>query len=97
MFHQRDNLFFGRMPDGGVRIVKFSGPPFVQWWHNERACTVPTEYPQADGEFRSVEVILDVKISAEEWASVIASVAAQGESDGGFYRALDFHNKAGQI
>lgn len=95
MFHQRDNLFFGRLPDGNVRIVKFSGPPHVMWWHNENACTVPTDHPRADGEFRSVQVILDVQISSNEWASIVSSVSRDGEANGRYYKALEFHQAGG--
>lgn len=92
MFHWRDNLYFGRLPDGFVRVVKFSRPPHVMLWHNERACTVPTEYPRADGEFYSVEVILDLRIPPQEWASIVASVSKLGESGGRQYKVLEFHN-----
>lgn len=91
MFHQRDNLFFGRMQDGGVRIVKFSAPPHVTLLHGADAVTRPTDGPHADGEFREVKVLLDVRITADEWASIISSMSKAGEADGGFYRALDWH------
>ena len=92
MFHWEDNMYFGRLPDGHVRVVKFSRTPHAMWWHNENSAMVPTEYPRADGEFHSVEVILDLRIPPEAWASIVASVSKLGESDGRFYKALEFHN-----
>jgi hypothetical protein len=92
MFHWKDNFYFGRLPDGFVRMVKFSASPQVMQWHNELVMK-PTEYPRVDGEFHSVEVVLDLRISPLEWASIIASMSRLGESDGRFQKALSFHNE----
>lgn len=94
MFHWRDNTYFGRLPDGTVRVVKFSKPPHVMLRHNEDACTVPTNYPAVDGEFRSVEVLLDIRIPPNEWASIVASVSGLGESNGRYQLAAEFHQAA---
>ena len=92
MFHWKDNLYFGRLLDGCVRIVKFSASPNVMQWHNSESLSMtPTEYPRADGEFHSVEVLLDIRISSNEWASIVSSVSKLGEADGRFYQALKFH------
>ena len=90
MFHNRDNLFFGRTKSGGVRILKLRRNP--------------TTYPIADGDkpespfdraaFRKEDVILDVTIEANEWASIIASVSAHGEINDGWNRAMRFHNES---
>ena len=94
MFHWRDNTYFGRLPDGMVRVVKFSRPPYVQWWHNEEAHTVPTENPRPDGEFNSVEVLLDIRIPVMEWASIVASVSALGQDGMRTYAAEKFHQES---
>lgn len=97
MFHYRDNLYFGRRADGAVRIVKFATDggvrPHACWFHNERAVTEQTEYPLADGEFRSVQIVLDLTIPAEHWASIVASVSAGGESSGRYHEARQLHEK----
>lgn len=76
MYHQRDNLFFGRrMKDGAVRILKFSSPP--------------KESPHVDGVYP--DAVLDVVIPQTEWASAVACVSHGDETDGRFQIALDFH------
>ena len=94
MFHLSDNFFFGRCSDGAVRIVKFDCPraPHALWKHGADACTTRTEWPDAEGEFNDVKVVLDIRITAEALASVVASVSAGGEHDGRFYEALAWHN-----
>src|SRR4051812_14135644 len=94
MFHWQDNLYFGRTVDGHVRIVKFDSPrsPHAMWKH-EDACTKATLYPEADGEFNDVKVLLDARIPPDSWASIVAAVSALGES-GRFRQALDFHTGA---
>lgn len=91
MFHSDNNTFWGRLPDGSVRIVKFSGPPHVMWHHGDDAVTRPTEFPRADGEFRTVEVLFDLRIDPNIWASIVASVSAGGEENGRFFEARTFH------
>jgi hypothetical protein len=55
MFHYQDNLYFGLMPGGDVRILKFKEPP--------------VDYPrEADGTYP--EAILDVKIDRNSWISI---------------------------
>ena len=43
----------------------------------------------ADGYHNTADLVMDANI----WASVISSVSINGEANGGFYQALDFHNK----
>jgi len=76
MFHQADNLFFGRLPDGSVRILKFAANP-ANW------PTVDGVYPDA---------VLDATISDGHWGSIVASVSARGEQHGRWYHAMDFHH-----
>lgn len=75
MFHYSDNLFFGRMSNGSVRILKFKGKP--------------PEWPLAEGLYE--DAILDVIVDQHSWCSIIASVSSFGEPSGGFDRAKEFH------
>jgi hypothetical protein len=92
MFHVENNLYVGRTVDGHVRLVKFNCPraPHVMWKYTAGVVST-TESPDVDGVFQSVEVVLDVRLTPEQWASVVASVSAQGESGGRFQEALTFH------
>jgi len=76
MFHQADNLFFGRTASGAVRILKFTKPP--------------ADWPLAKGTYE--DAAIDIIIPMEHWASIVASVSALGEEGLRFYKALDFHN-----
>jgi len=76
MFHLSDNLFFGRLPDGKVRILKFAVPP--------------ADWPKADGVFP--DAAFDQTIDDGGWGSIVASVSAKGEADGRWYKAMDFHH-----
>lgn len=38
------------------------------------------------------EISLETTIDENSWASIIASVSEQGESNGRFYKALEWHN-----
>ena len=79
MFHQVDNLFFGRLPDGSVRILKFSEPP---------------QYPPLADAPRPepTDAVFDVTIPVDHWCSIIASVSKASETSGRFYLAQRFHN-----
>lgn len=76
MFHHSDNLFFGRLPDGKVRILKFASPP--------------PDWPTVDGTYP--DATLDHTLDDGHWGSVVASVSAKGEQDGRWYKAMDFHH-----
>jgi len=82
MFHWRDNLFFERLDKGAVHIVKLK----------EEAMRRPHR-PYEQTQYRKEDVIFEATIPDMEWASIIASVSAFGESDGGWDRALSFHHK----
>ncbi len=71
MFHLTNGLYFERLDDGSVRIVKTDGPAG----------------PDDDGSV----IEFDITTDASGWASVVATVSAHGEEDGGWQRALDFH------
>lgn len=92
MFHWNENFFFGRCVDGAVRLVKFESPrsPHAMWKYSPDAVARATEWPDAEGDFNDVKVLLDVRIPAEQWASIVASVSAKGESDR-HQEALHFH------
>lgn len=81
MFHLTDNLFFGRCPDGSVRVLKLP--------------TAPKGYPATSDEYP--DAIFDVVIDPSGWASIIATVSAGGEEDLRFFAAKDFHASKGQI
>lgn len=85
MFHWSDNLFFGRKTNGDVRILKFNRNP--------------PKWPTIDGVYKSIEgyggppltVLLDETIPTAQWASIIASVSATGETSAQYQDALAFH------
>lgn len=76
MFHNTDNLYFGRLPDGKVRILKLP--------------STPSEWPKADGQYP--DALFDVTIDDGHWGSIVTSVSAKGEADGRWYKAMDFHH-----
>ncbi len=80
MFHVADHLFFGRMADGGVRILKYSSAP-ISFPTADQSRDKPNEW----------HPVLDARIPASVWASIVASVSAKGENDGRFFIAQDFH------
>lgn len=85
MFHVSDNLFFGRLPDGRVRLIKFKHPQ-AKW---------PSV---ADPEMRSpLPGELDLTLSDHQWSSIVAAVSAQGENGDRFYAALAFHNDVKRV
>ncbi len=77
MYHYRDNWFFGRRPDGSVRILHLpdhpGDGPFPE---------VEEEYPQAAA---------DITVDASCWASIVSSVSLQGETGCSYHTALNFH------
>lgn len=90
MFHWRDNTFFGRLPDGAVRIIKFDAPPF----QDDLTDTGEVRsYIRPEGRYHSVNIVLDVTIPASEWASIVASVSACGEENGRHSLAMKFHQE----
>ena len=71
MFHARDNIFFGRTPDGSVRILKLAPITFTE--RGEKGpITVTETFPAHMVEF-------DMTLDQHAWASVVASVSNQGE------------------
>jgi len=85
MFHQANNLYIGRLPNGDVRVLKLASNP--------------RSYPEVDTRFPAHEVILDVTIPSGHWCSMVAAVTKSGESHYDteakkhqWYIALDLHN-----
>ena len=85
MFHQVDNLFFQRMENGDVRVLKLR--------------SAPATFPEPTEIFPAHEVQLDVVIPNSHWCSIIATVSKTGEAfynpvtkQHRFYDAQDFHN-----
>lgn len=74
MFHSKNGLFFERLQDGSVHILR----------------TYDARYVRADN------VVLDITLSASEWASVVASVMARGETGDTYRLALDAHNESAE-
>ena len=77
MIHALDNLFFGRRPDGTVRLLKLPGTSTPTPWPS-----VGTSYPEA---------ILDIDLSPTTWASIMSGVSNRGDIEGRFYVAQAFH------
>lgn len=59
-------------------------------WYFERQPDGSVQIWQTDGDGRDHEVI----VTAETWASIVASVSLGGEENGRFYEALAFHNNS---
>lgn len=81
MFHAKDNLFFGRMKSGDVRIIKF--------YEIKPGC-----WPKADDAISEMpgNMQLDYVLSADLWASIVSSVSANGESLETWQTARKFHS-----
>lgn len=77
MFYLKDGWCFGRNDDASVRILKQTDPK--QGFSDQWIPLGP--------------YLVDLTIDQEGWASIISSVSINGEASGGFYRALEFHNK----
>lgn len=82
MFHWQDNVYFGRMQNGSVRVLKFPSGYEQGGWKSG--------FPNADGEYPNV--IVDLIIPDNHWGSIVASVSHAGEENGRWYQAMDFHN-----
>ena len=82
MHHMSDNLFFGRLPDGSVRILKF---PDVEWRGNDGR-----SWPKVDGVY--ADATLDIVVKDGLWCSAVSSVSHGGEENGRWYDAMKFHN-----
>ena len=80
MFHVNDNLFFGRMDAGAVKVM--------QLLH------APTVWPKADDPPSAFNgnLMFCFIVKAESWAAVMASVSKRGEEHGRYYIAKAFHN-----
>jgi hypothetical protein len=72
MFHSHSGLFFERLPDGVVRIIK--------------------TYDGRD--VRLDNTVMNLQLSASEWASVVAGVSYGSETAESFAAALKFHQFA---
>jgi hypothetical protein len=77
VFHVDNFLYFGRLDNGDVRMLKFKHRPSLQ--------------PDVNRIYISADVEFDVTLPSSAWASVVASVSKHGECDGRFYVAQAFH------
>lgn len=75
-------VFFGRLVDGTVRVLRLKSNPLNP--------------PCVGTEFQSAEVLLDILVQAESWASVVAGLSAIGETPKRHYEALAFHTNLSQ-
>lgn len=78
-FHWRDNWFFKRQGDGAVRVIKLCEANY-------------TQYPK-DAQHH-IWLSPDLVIPANEWASIVCSVSAAGETGERWEVAQDFHGRA---
>lgn len=69
MFHSKNGLFFERLQDGSVHIIR--------------------TYDARD--VRPDNVVLDIILPENEWASVVCSVSADGENSARWMLARRFH------
>jgi hypothetical protein len=84
MFHYKENLFFGRRKDGGVRILRFPlGGNLV--------------IPQGAADVEDPLANVDLTIDSDGWASIVAAVSAGGEIDERYYAAKAFHESKGKV
>lgn len=79
MFHESENLFFGRRQDGSVRVVKFAKPP--------------QDWPTADAPYPYPDAVADQIIEVGPWASIVCSVSRDGETGERWNAAQDFHGR----
>ena len=80
MFHQGDNLFFGRLLNGDVRMLKLKH--------------TPERWPEASLVYPASAVVFDHTIPQGHWCSIVASVSNLGEQSGRYYEAKAFHMNA---
>lgn len=79
MFHESENLFFGRRQDGSVRVLKFAKPP--------------QDFPMADAPYPYPDAVFDQIIDAPGWASIVCSVSRDGETGERWDAAQNFHGR----
>ena len=79
MYQHADGLFFGRLPNGDVRILKLSPTNLL----------AAQGFPTVDGIYPNA--ILDVIINDGLWGSLVCAVSG-GESGGRWQKAMDFHH-----
>ena len=84
MFHLRNGFFFQRLDDGSVRI-RYAQPVIDEL--GNPAPSVGGGYFQA--------IIAQVTVPENEWASVLASVSAAGETSETWQAARDYHASGG--
>jgi len=78
MFQATENVYFGRCPDGAVRIIKFR--------------QVPVTWPAVNRNYSDAEVEFDYTVPEGVWPSIVATVSLAGEEQGRYYAARAFHH-----
>lgn len=85
MFHSHDSWYWERIDNGGVRVIKL-GATLSEEPQDGQPPTVV-----AGGRLR---VLLNEHVlTAEAWASIVASVSARDETTETYYDALAFYQK----
>ena len=78
-FHSKDGFFFERIDkDGSVRISKWLSGVSSAGRADQTSCDV---------------LAYSVTLAPSEWASVVASVSAKGETSDTWNAALQFHDE----
>lgn len=80
MFHLRNGFFFERLNDGSVRI-RYAQPVIDEFGNPAPAA--------GGGYFKAI--IAQVTVPENEWASVLASVCAAGETSKTWQAAREYH------
>lgn len=79
MFHLRDGLFFARSNATDVCIIKTSDGK-MPWRQSGKA-----------GEPFATNIVFEITVPENEWASVVCSVSVDGENHARWMRARRFH------
>lgn len=79
MFHLRDGLFFARSNATDVCIIKTTDGKMP--WRKSRAAGEPFD----------TNIVFELTVPENEWASVVCSVSVDGENHGRWMRARRFH------
>jgi len=83
MFHLKNNIFWRRLRDGSVRVFQLKSPP--------------SDFPEANTSLNTANVVFDLVIDLDGWASIVASVSAGGEENLRFFAAREFHDSSGEV
>ena len=63
------------------------------WFSRSEDGSVKIKQLKNNGKDGETEVLFEVTVDENCWASAVSSMSKKGESDGRFYKALEFHNE----